>query len=977
MRWLFYQWGRFIWWADHLSAREAAILGAVSLAFVTGIGKYFLVPFMTSACKRLGGWLYPLLSGAFIFNRIVALPKYFKSIQTTVGRLRNPWLLEGQQLRDIFVPVSVNRGLGSSEHCDVRLLLHTLRAAVIIGDPGTGKTTALKAVAMTCLQRWQVHRAGYVPVYIPLRAWGVANTDLTKYMEEVFRENNFPNAGRYVKRLKRQGRLVFLFDGLDEVDESNKPFIVGQIRVLLTEEIRESGCPVYITSRPVGYDGQFNDLIQDTAYMKEFVPAQIRQFIGNWDFRLPKTGAKLFQALVSRPAILLICRNPLMLTIVTSLYRETEYQLPDSRDAFYKVCIQALLTRWDAAREMDNRNRYPEGLKEAFLQELAYAYLSQRGRDLSASWVLEQVEAFLTHRNRLQINADAFLHEIVRSGLLGKLPTGELYFAHKTFSEALAASRFRNKPEELMNLWEAAPETWLEVCSLYVSDSLTPVGDIEVVLNRSINRQAWQMVIVLAGEAHTSSDEFRSSIVRRLQEDRSLWPGLDKRAMAALARFGNAARPLLTEFMSESSVEMRQLAVYALGQCTEEWAMELLIAALTDPTTQKSAAESLGGLGEDAIVLIEDLLRTRSGNSELARACTEVAGIIGTAGAIRTIMPLLWSEVAFDAAWQIARLLWLPEVRTTLESGEFPLSQPPVQPPDDLAHWAFPWLPEAAATLRTYYARVSQVLLDAVRREGETVLESLPPDLLVPILIALGFDKRAKRLVEDRFGDPESDAKATASQPMWTIIVPELSKRTDDKNRVLWSRVTARDKEDIALSPHVSRAVWAIATVGLIAIMVRGATNHFLSWWWFSLPGLYIGILCFGAFFDRDPSAPLRFVGAPTAAFSLILRRSIHYKEDKVMGWVIALYHASLMLCAAVSTQRLGGSWLALSCVLIPTFVPTEDAPNGIRMVLYRRSNPLRRLRNSLPMNVSPSFAALPLRPVFMSKISVSSTSKT
>ena len=596
-----------------------------------------------------------------------------------------------------------------------------------------------------------------------------------------------------------------------------------------------------------------------------------------------------------------------------------------------------------------NRNRYPDGLKEAFLQDLAFTYLSQRGHNLSAIWALEQAETFLTRRNRAQVNADDFLHEILRCGILGKFPTGELYFAHKTFLEALAASRFRNKPEELMDLWEAAPDTWLEVCSLYVSDSLTPVGDITVVLNRVLKREAWLTAIILAGEAHTSSGELHASLVRLLRTNRGVWSALDKRAMAALARFGNEARPLLTEFMSEPTVDLRRLAVYGLGQCKEEWATDLLISALTDPLTQKSAAEALAGLGEDAVVLIEDLLRTRSGNSQLARACSEIAGIIGTVGALRAIMPLLWSEVAFDAAGQIVRLLWLPEVRNSLESGELALSKSPATPQEDFGGCAFPWLPDTAANIRSCYAQLSHVLTAAARlKDGDLVLDTLPPDFLIPVLIALGKNGRFATIQACASRSFSSDAKSAPRQASWISTVPELSKRTDDKNRNLWSRVTTEDKKDIVLGSPVARVVWMIGTIGLIAIMIAGARNHVMSWWSLFIPGLWLALLSYLAY-DHRGVDPLSYFGAPAAALSIAQSSwSLLNPDSQRVLVFVALGQFYLVFCAAISTLRMGGSWVAFACVLIPGVLRTERSDSlDTEIVLYRRSNPLCRLRNA------------------------------
>jgi hypothetical protein len=528
-----------------------------------------------------------------------------------------------------------------------------------------------------------------------------------------------------------------------------------------------------------------------------------------------------------------------------------------------------------------------------------------------------------------------------------------------------------------MKLWDAAPDTWLEVCSLFVSDSLTAMGDIEAVLNHTLERQAWQTMLVLAGEAHTLSDAFRSSILQRLEQNSNLWPNLDKRAMSAIARFGSAARPLLTRFMGEPSVETRRLAVYALGQSTEDWGKELLVTALTDPATQKSAAESLGGLGDDAIVLIEDLLKTRTGNPELEHACIEVAGTIGTAEALRAIMPLLWSDVAQHAALQIVHFLWQPEIRDALESGGLALSHPPDGTPDELADWAFPWLPEGEMVLRIYYARLVRVLLTSPAPDSSATLDVLPPDLLVPLLIAIGAPSR-RRLAETPPVRPGTVPKTATVKPLRDLVIAtvELAKRSDEKNRGLWLHVTAADKEDVILSYRMSRALWSAGMAILIGIVARGAMHGVLSWWWLGLPAAWIGIVVVLTISESD-YVGLSLLGAPAVYLSRCLLNWRTVAGDE--GWRsddlwfvvgFSLYHLSLIACAVFVCLHLDGAWPWLACALLPSFLPTEAAKGvsavDMRTVLYRRSNPLRRLRNALVQTTDRSAVgpmALPATP--------------
>jgi hypothetical protein len=241
------------------------------------------------------------------------------------------------------------------------------------------------------------------------------------------------------------------------------------------------------------------------------------------------------------------------------------------------------------------------------------------------------------------------------------------------------------------------------------------------------------------------------------------------------------------------------------------------------------------------------------------------------------------------------------------------------------------------------------VLTAAARlKDGDLVLDTLPPDFLIPVLIALGKNGRFATIQACASRSFSSDAKSAPRQASWISTVPELSKRTDDKNRNLWSRVTTEDKKDIVLGSPVARVVWMIGTIGLIAIMIAGARNHVMSWWSLFIPGLWLALLSYLAY-DHRGVDPLSYFGAPAAALSIAQSSwSLLNPDSQRVLVFVALGQFYLVFCAAISTLRMGGSWVAFACVLIPGVLRTERSDSlDTEIVLYRRSNPLCRLRNA------------------------------
>ena len=962
MTWLLELWTSFSMWLDHLSGRQAAVLGAAALLIAGGLGKYVVVPLGGWALGKLGAHLYPLVSGAVFLDRFVALPRYLENVAHTVSRLRNPWLQEGQKLHDIFVPVAITSGQAAGQRLDLRQLFRGFQAAVIVGDPGSGKTTGLKSIAVDCLHRRHLDARGrpFIPVYLSLREWAAADLPLADYLVVVFKQNGFPRPARLLRRMRDAGRLVLLLDGLDEVDDLQRGTIIRRIREVLTEEKQTAtGCRVYITSRPVAYQGQLHEAIDETVYMVDFTPAQIQTFLQNWDFRPPKSPEKLFQTLVARAPILSICRNPLMLTIVTSLYRETDYQLPDSRDEFYRVCIEALLKRWDAVKDLDDRNKYAIGLKEAFLREFAFESLAQEGADMSDSWVLSRVEAFLNQRQQREVRADAFLAEIVRSGLIGRLPTGINFFAHKTFAEALAAAYVHNKPAELVARWIGKPDTWLEVCSLFVADPRTPVGDIAVLLGNAKERHDWRGLLTLAGEAHTCPEPYLTWIPATVLDRVDVWDRLDRRSVAALARLGDSVRPLLTRMVGEGAIQTQQQAIYALGQTQSEWAVNLLVESLTHDTTRNAAAEALAGLGDDALVIMKDIIQLNPDDEAVVRPCIKVATTIGSAAAFQLVVPLIWGRtygVWRDATVLVASMLSKAEHRASFEA----IRSGPSRRDDEvvkLEEWAAPRSQHEAS--RAHFAKlvlnVSRLIEDDKINPED--IEDAPLDLIIPSLIAAG--NSAERWVASSSAattDPVTKLKFPSpveairlSREVTGEDVPRrfgtvlgvLAARDDNANRDLWSRAVGPNKRDIVLTQRIAFTVGMFLLVSTHAPLVAGVARGVVSYWWFVPILIFYGLTIAMALSDRDRDMlmiPAFVFYSPTMLWEDVKKKTV----DRSVPQVFLGISMILLIGPALAAYRLGALWpLCLAGPVLINLARWDSSITPPGLLLWRRNNPL------------------------------------
>jgi len=443
--------------------------------------------------NKAGDWLYNRVSGLKLFWSF-SLKRYRESLFNKYRQLKIPFRPNRPlEMRDIFVPLKVS-GKSSNSQIDAFDATEKYPRLMIKGSPGSGKSMLLKYLAFS----WAEERLPKIstkitPVLFELnRLNELQEFTLEQFknqLVEAFGREDFPDANNFVGQALDNGNLMLLLDGLDEVNSNVRDKVIKLIKNLLDTCEK---CPVIITCRSAVYNNEFVNAVDQTLEIVEFSDRQIRNFLKAWEPELPpgKSVEQLIFTLRSRPQIIALARNPLLLTIVAYLYADTSFILPHSRASFYEEAVTHLLKLRDEERQI--HNQFEAIHKRRVLQKLAlYAQDNARlqehdRRSIEYEQVLKKIRDLLPSLN---LNPDqdtlVILEEIVnRSGLLIPIDGGQRYqFSHLTLQEYYAAEALANKETELIKRFKQDAVTWRETVKLWCGLS----GD-----NTSLIRQIYQ-----------------------------------------------------------------------------------------------------------------------------------------------------------------------------------------------------------------------------------------------------------------------------------------------------------------------------------------------------------------------------------------------------------------------------------------------------------------------------------------------------
>lgn len=368
---------------------------------------------------------------------------------------------------------------------------------VVLGEPGYGKSTLLRYLALSIVKPerldFDVLDFGYftrLPIWMSFSRFSTAigreqGTSIDDFFRDWLHQYSFGDVYPLFQRAVRGGQVLLLVDGLDEAAEEHSG---REALDRIVTFLEASDASVICTGRPQSYRTLGIPPSWATATLAPFSDQKIEELATRWfDFleAVPdgisetlhegdKLGRRRAQAFLREasgsPKTLELARNPLLCQSLIQLFRFS-HQLPEARVEAYRQIVELLLSKHPAARAQASGTSAPIGtlgLKSADLREmlirLAREMQSQPARSLSKERCEQVCTEFLVDdtyglgesvAKARRIAAEAIDQLTSQYGVLVERSPGELGLLHLSIQEYLAAESVARQPHEDQLAWMA------------------------------------------------------------------------------------------------------------------------------------------------------------------------------------------------------------------------------------------------------------------------------------------------------------------------------------------------------------------------------------------------------------------------------------------------------------------------------------------------------------------------------------------
>jgi hypothetical protein len=451
---------------------------------------------------------------------------------------------------------------------------HT-RAFLILGDPGSGKSVALRKLCRDLLK--EVERTGKVPLYINLREWEakekwteVAPPTVEQLYDFVL--NNLKSRGdvftnefldKYFKKMFEYGRLFIVLDSFDEIpsvlDVSEQSWLIDKLSEVLYRFIAGAHESRGILASRIFRKPTSRFDAKTTLEIRPFTESKIVEALQKSLFFDDSIVKLLFN---ERQEFVPIARNPFTAALISSYAKEHNNTLPQTQAELYSSYIQRRLDV--SADKIDSKNLTNQQVLRC-ATEIADVMFTTPSFGLEAS--IKELTEKLPH---LPISETIDILKYARLGRLGAGDQQRFSFVHRRFNEYFVVQKLKEQPERVPQDDIPTDSRWRDALVLYCEVA----GEEKA---RQIANFCWSEIDKVKGQ---KIDLNEPRFLRAVHCLRFL-----KEAFRARITCIDSFRHELTEYTLAQIVEgnnllTKKLAVEAVGLLTPDDIEPVLVATL-------------------------------------------------------------------------------------------------------------------------------------------------------------------------------------------------------------------------------------------------------------------------------------------------------------------------------------------------------------------------------------------------------------
>ncbi len=333
-------------------------------------------------------------------------------------------------------------GLGQKrERSSGLAILDRNKNLMVVGKPGSGKTTYLQRIVTEC--NTGVFQPQRIPTLIKLRNFVTDGYEydygLVQFLGDYWQLNDVDT-----DRVLNDGSALILLDGLDEA--------IGEAGKKITREIKKfvdtyPKIQVVVTCRTQSQESRFDHF--DYIEVADFNEKQVTSFVTHWfkticgDIAIGELQAEEFLEQLFRDCnkqIRELAITPILLSLTCAVFYQTG-KFYKKRSKLYEEGLELLLRQWDQSREIERGEVYRDLSTERKLDLLSHL----------AAKKFEQSQYILFERTEIEEYIEEFLgigrpesRAVLKSieaqhGLLIERANKIWSFSHLTFQEYLIA----------------------------------------------------------------------------------------------------------------------------------------------------------------------------------------------------------------------------------------------------------------------------------------------------------------------------------------------------------------------------------------------------------------------------------------------------------------------------------------------------------------------------------------------------------